>query len=160
MDLSSKERKPDAKELAARYVTTLVMAESATAAAGIPRILQAICESLGWDYGAVWRVDAHANVLKRMESWRPDGVEFPRFEAASMQAEYAPGIGLPGRVWETGQPVWARNVPWGPTYPRAAIASEEGLQSAVGFPIRLAGKIAAVMEFFSREALEADDNVL
>ncbi len=136
------------------------MAESDTAAAGIPRILQAICESLAWDYGAVWRVDPHANVLRRVESWHPEGVEFARFEAASRDAEYPPGIGLPGRVWEAGQPVWVRGVTPGASFPRAKIAREEGLLSAVGFPIRLSGTVAAVMEFFSRQALEPDEGVL
>ena len=77
MDFSPETASPDAKELTARYITTLVMAESATADAGIPRILQAICENLGWDYGAVWRVDPQANVLRRMESWHLEGVAFP-----------------------------------------------------------------------------------
>ena len=160
MELSSEEPKPDTKELAARYLTTLVMAESDTAAAGIPRILQAICESLGWDCGAVWRVDPHANVVRRMESWHPEGMEFARFEAASRDAAFAPGVGLPGRVWESGQPVWLHAVTPGASYPRAAVAAEEGLLSAVGFPIRLSGTVAAVMEFFSREALEPDEGVL
>ena len=160
MEFSAEGPNPDTKELAARYLTTLVMAESDTAAAGIPRILQAICESLAWDYGAVWRVDPHANVLRRVESWHPEGVEFARFEAASRDAEYPPGIGLPGRVWEAGQPVWVRGVTPGASFPRAKIAREEGLLSAVGFPIRLSGTVAAVMEFFSRQALEPDEGVL
>ena len=91
MEFSSEGPKPDTKELAARYLTTLVMAESDTAAAGIPRILQAICESLDWDYGAVWRVDSHANVLRCFESWHPAGVEFAKFEAASRETVYSPG---------------------------------------------------------------------
>jgi PAS domain S-box-containing protein len=160
MEFSPEGQKPDAKELAARYVTTLAMAESATAAAGIPRILQAICESLGWDYGAVWRVDPHANVLRRMESWHPEGLEFARFEAASRESVFTLGMGLPGKVWETGQAVWLGNVPVSSNFPRAAVAAEEGLLTAAGFPIRLSGTVAAVMEFFSRQALDPDESVM
>jgi GAF domain-containing protein len=160
MDSSSAETRPDAKELAARYLTTLVMAESATAAAGIPRILQAICETLGWDYGAVWHLDRHRNVMRRVESWHPDSIRFPRLEAATQDAAYPPGTGLPGIVWESGQPLWVRAVPDEDTrFPRAAIAREEGLRSAVGLPIRVSGQIAAVMEFFSRQDLAPDDAV-
>ena len=160
MDRSSKRQKPDAKELAARYVTTLVMAESATAATRVPLILQAICESLGWDYGAVWRVDPHANLLRRMESWHPADVELGSFENASRDTAYPPGVGLPGKVWESGQPLWVRNAPDDAQFPRAAAATAEGLHSAVGFPIRLNGNVAAVMEFFSRQSLDPDESVL
>ncbi|MEO8373422.1 MAG: PAS domain S-box protein, partial [Candidatus Solibacter sp.] len=160
MDFSPETARPDAKELTARYVTTLAMAESATAAAGIPRILQAICENLAWDYGGVWRIDPAADVLRRMESWYVNADAFPGFEAASREAAYGPGVGLPGQVWESGLALWVHNVPIGPAYPRAAVAIAEGLRSAVAFPIRLSGKFAAVMEFFSRQELEPDEGAL
>jgi hypothetical protein len=60
-------------------------------------------------------------------------------------------VGLPGQVWESGHALWVHNVPIGPAYPRAAVAIAEGMRSAVAFPIRLSGEIAAVMEFFSRQ---------
>ena len=40
-----------------QYATTRVIAEAATIDDGIPRILQAICETLSWVHGAVWIVD-------------------------------------------------------------------------------------------------------
>ncbi len=51
------DRKRAEGRLAAQYATALVLAESATLAQAVPRILQAICETLGWEHGAVWNVD-------------------------------------------------------------------------------------------------------
>ena len=52
------------RHLAAEYATARVLAESARLADATPRILEAICRTLGWEYGALWRVDPHDNVLR------------------------------------------------------------------------------------------------
>ena len=72
----------------------------------------------------------------------------------------APGMGLPGRVWSTRQPVWLSDVPGEANFPRKPIAVREGVHSAVGFPIVLAGEVLGVMEFFSREVRAPDPKVL
>jgi DNA-binding NtrC family response regulator len=55
------ERKRLERRLAAQHAVTRVLAESATLSEATPRILQAICESLEWEMGALWKVDAQAN---------------------------------------------------------------------------------------------------
>jgi hypothetical protein len=57
--------------LGAAYAATRVLAESATLPQAAPRILQAICENLGWAHGAVWRVDEAAGVLRCVDTWFP-----------------------------------------------------------------------------------------
>jgi hypothetical protein len=66
--------------------------------------LEAISESLGWDVGELWSVDASENVLRRVESWHRQSVDVSEFEAASEQISFAPGVGLPGQVWESAEP--------------------------------------------------------
>ena len=94
------------RRLHAQYETARALAESASLLEAAPKILQAICETLGWEHGALWRVDPAARVLRCVEIWHPPSVSFPAFEAASREATFARGIGLPGRVWETGKPTW------------------------------------------------------
>ena len=69
-------------------------------AAAYPRILAAIGDSLGWDVGALWAPDD--GTLRCVETWQ---VPAP-FELISRRARLAPGEGLPGRVWESGEPAW------------------------------------------------------
>jgi hypothetical protein len=56
-------------------------------------------------------------------------------EHAKRQEAFAPGVGLPGRIWAGGCPVWVPDVARDANFPRAAVAAGEGLHGAVGFPI-------------------------
>jgi PAS domain S-box-containing protein len=51
------DRKRADQRLATGYAVTRVLAESLTLQSASPQILQAICESLGWEVGAIWRID-------------------------------------------------------------------------------------------------------
>ena len=57
------------QRLTAEYVSARALAESATLAEAAVRVLQALCEALGWDYGALWNVDADGGVLHCVETW-------------------------------------------------------------------------------------------
>ena len=64
------DRKREEARLAAQYAVTRVLAEAPTLASATPRILQAICNSLGWSVGAIWRVDQKEQVLRCVETWQ------------------------------------------------------------------------------------------
>jgi signal transduction histidine kinase/DNA-binding response OmpR family regulator len=146
--------------LTMQYATTRVIAEAATIDDGIPRILQSICETLSWVHGAVWIVDPDAHVLRLAYAWHlpSDGIEV--FEAASRATTFPPGVGLPGRVWASGEPAWIHDVLEDPNFPRAPVASRARLHGAFGFPILLGGEIHGVLEFFSDEIREPDEALL
>jgi PAS domain S-box-containing protein len=76
------------------------------------------------------------------------------------QGTFNPGIGLPGRVWQSGKPAWIPDVARDSNFPRAAIAVKEGLHGAFGAPILLGPEVLGVMEFFSREIREPDPDLL
>ena len=160
MKASAGRTKSSGRRMAAQYVTTRVMAESATAAEGIPKILQALCESLGWDHGGVWSIDPQLNALRWVASWHVPAAEFSKFDALSRQTVFPPGAGLPGRVWSAREPVWVADTASDTGLPRAVIASKEGIHSAVGFPIILAGEILGVIELFSRKRRRPNQDVL
>jgi hypothetical protein len=61
------ERKRREQHLSAEHSTARVLAEYSTLSVATPKILEAISESLGWDVGELWRVDASANVLRRSD---------------------------------------------------------------------------------------------
>jgi len=70
------------------------------------------------------------------------------------------GVGLPGRVWSAGQPVWIADVTLDANFPRGPYAAGENLHGAFGFPILLRGDVQSVMEFFSREIRAPDEDLL
>ena len=148
------------KLLFAQYATTKVLAESCALDEAASGILQAICESLGWEYGALWTVDRHADMLRCADTWHAPAVEFPEFESLSRRTMFPRGVGLPGRVWAGGQPAWIPDVVRDANFPRAPVAASGGLHAAFGFPILLGDEVLGVMEFFSREIRQPDEPLL
>jgi two-component system sensor histidine kinase/response regulator len=146
--------------LAAEYATARVLAESARLGEAMPQILEAICTTLGWDYGALWQVDTQATVLHFVSAWHPPGAGFAEFERLSRQTTFSPGIGLPGRVWATVRPAFIPDVLDDPNFPRAPAAAKEDLHAAFGFPVVLDRAVLGVMEFFSREIRQPDAELL
>ncbi len=148
------------EHLMVQYATARVLAEVATLGEAAPRILEAICDSLGWEYGGLWTVDEAAGALRLAEIWhsRPGGLA--EFEALSRSLALPPGVGLPGRVWSTGAPAWIPDVPQDGNFPRVAVATQAGLHSAFALPIVLGSTVLGVMEFFSREIRQPNEELL
>ena len=144
-------RKLAEQHLKAEYATTRVLAESTTINEAMPQILQGICESLGWDLSEFWIVDQRANLLTYLNSWYKISSNMQEFDILSRQITFAPGIGLPGRVWASVEPVWIADVIKEQNFMRSQIAAEVELHGAFGFPIRSGKKIIGVITCFSHE---------
>ena len=148
------------RRLHAEYAVTRALAESASLREAAPRILQAIGEILGWEHGGLWRVDEATQTMRCVETWHPSHVSLPEFDAASRATAFAPGIGLPGRVWASAKPTWIPDVTSDANFPRAAVAEREGLHAALGCPVLSQGQVLGVLEFFSRELRPPDEELL
>jgi anti-anti-sigma factor len=142
------------------YETACALAESSSLVEAAPRMLEAICRALDWEYGALWDVDRGDNVLRSVATWHKPSLEFNEFAAISEQIAFVSGRGLPGRVWQTGQPAWIPDVLHDQNFPRAPFAERAGLHAAFGFPLLRGGEVFAVMEFFSREIRQPDRDLL
>ena len=148
------------RRLTAEHVVARALVEAATFTDAAPKILEAVCKALDWEYGALWTIDREADVLRCSHIWPAESAEFPDFHALSRHSAFARGIGLPGRVWASGQPAWILDVVHDTNFPRADVAAREGLHAAFGFPILLRGEVLSVMEFFSREIRPPDEDLL
>jgi sigma-B regulation protein RsbU (phosphoserine phosphatase) len=177
------ERKRREQHLSAEHSTTRVLAESVSLKEATPKILQAICESLGWDFGELWSVDAKAKVLRCVETWHggelgtgdwglvtgedasqslTPNLQSPlsEFKAMTEQITFAPGVGLPGHIWATGKPIWMSNVVKEGNFLRASSAAKVGLHAAFGFPILAGDECLGVLTFFSRQIQPPDKDLL
>jgi PAS domain S-box-containing protein len=153
-------RRPAVRRLTAEYVAARALLEATTIDEAAPKILEAICDALGWEHGALWSIDHEADVLRCTRIWNPPHVAFPDFDAISRTTTFRRGVGLPGRVWASGEPAWIPDAAHDENFPRAPIAAREGLHAAFGFPVLLRGEVLGVMEFFSREIREPDADLL
>ena len=154
------ERKRAEERLRVQHAVAQILAEAATIEEATPRILRAMGECLGWDVGALWRVDREAEALRCVELWHKASIEVPEFERVSREYTFVAGLGLPGRVWSSLEPKYIPDVVPDENFPRASIAEREGLHAAFGFPILLGGEVLGVIEFFSREIRQPDQELL
>ncbi len=154
------EQKLAERRLAAQYAVAQVLAECTTIQEATPEILRAVCESLGWQVGILWQVDFETQVLRCVEVWRASPERFSRFVAQTQGMVFEKGVGLPGRTWKEGKPVWIPDAVQDQNFPRAPMAAKEDLHAAFAFPIQLGPSIHGVMEFFSREIQEPDQDLL
>lgn len=154
------ERKLEDLRLAAQYAVTRVLAEAPDLKVAAPKILRAICESLGWSVGAIWQVHEEENLLRCVETWQAPSAPLEEFARSTRSHTFAPGIGLPGRVWSNPRPAWIEDVTQDTNFPRAKVAAKEGLHAAFCFPILLGPQVLGVLEFFSQEIQQPDSKLL
>jgi GAF domain-containing protein len=153
--------KKDADQrLAAQFAVTRALAESSSLSVATPKLLQYVCEAVGWELGELWVVNAESNTLHIEGSWHVPSYEVEEFEKAGRKTILFPGIDLVGRVLSKGEAVWIDNVVDDSNFPRAPIAERVGLHGAFAFPIRVAEQINCVMAFYNREVVQPDDELL
>jgi len=153
-------RKVIDRRLAAQYAVTRALAESASLSEATPKLLQYVCEALGWELGELWVVNSESNTLHVEGSWSVPSYEAEEFERAGRKTVLFPGIDLVGRVLASGQPAWISNVVDDANFPRAPIAARVGLHGAFAFPIRVGESVNCVMAFYNREIVQPDDEML
>jgi PAS domain S-box-containing protein len=157
-DISARKRAENRQ--AAQYAVTRALAEAPSLAEAAPRFLEVICATLGWEVGALWLVDPRAGVIRCHSFWHRPDAPVPEFEAATRQRTLAPGVGLPGRVWIAGKPVWIPDLATDPRAVRGAVAARAGLHAAFAFPIQAGGEVTGVLETFNRAMARPDDELL
>jgi two-component system, NtrC family, sensor kinase len=153
-------RKQSEMRRAALLAVTNILAEADSLEATIDKTLKTLGESLGWDVGAFWLVDAQRNLLCCQAVWHRPTLQAPKFLEMTRSTKFAPGMGLPGRVLETGLPAWVADVVGDASFPRAKVAASEGLHGAFGFPILASGETIGVIEFFLHTLNKPDEDML
>ena len=145
------------RRLAAQHNATRVLAEAASFTEAMPKLLQVICEALGWDYGGIWTIDLQANTTRCAALWHTASADLAEFITATRSMVLSKGAGLPGRVWASLGPVWIPDVSREENLPRAAPAARAGFHGAFGFPIWVGQELFGVMELSTRGIEPPDD---
>ena len=154
------ERRLAEQRLLTQHEVTLLLAEAHSVQEAAPKFLNVLGERLQWDVGVVWVLEPQGTALRALEFWRAPGIATPRFEAVTRRASFEAGEGLPGHVWQLGQPAWIEDVTTSSHFARAEGAAEGRLRGAVAFPIVYGDETFGVVEFFSRRKLKPDADVL
>ncbi|MCM3904048.1 MAG: PAS domain S-box protein [Pyrinomonadaceae bacterium] len=148
------------RRLALQYAVTRILSDSTDFIESTRRILQVTCTGLEWDAGGLWTIDDNAQVLRCVDFYATSPTAVSEFEKCSRGISFKKGEGLPGRIWQKGAPARIDYIPEDPNFPRAAVARQEGFNSAFGFPILLGDEVLGVLDFFSKEIREPDDELV
>lgn len=124
----------------------------------VAEALRLLAGRLDCQFGALWTVEDE-EVLTCAAAWRAGSVA-SAFEAASRRRRFPVGVGLPGRVWSSGEPAWLFDVVEEPNFPRAGVARQEGLHGALAFPVHCDRSVLGVVELLSEQPREPDPALL
>ncbi|MFA5059741.1 MAG: ATP-binding protein [Candidatus Omnitrophota bacterium] len=124
-----------------------------------------ICRLTSWPIGHVYVLsEDKARELKSSKIWFiKDGQDqdfIAEFKRVTEEISFAPGIGLPGRIWQSGEPAWIHNVQEDDNFPRKNLCKNIKIKGAFGFPIKDHGKTIAIAEFFTNEKMERNEDLL
>lgn len=124
--------------------------------------LDAICSYTSWPVGHIYqRLPNDPDTLGSMDIWHLDDPEhFDTFRRISSDATFQRGVGLPGRVFESGEPAWIADVTVDQNFPRAKLAKDIGVRAGFAVPVLVGDEVSAVMEFFAPEAVEPEEALL
>jgi diguanylate cyclase (GGDEF)-like protein/PAS domain S-box-containing protein len=147
--------------LAAQRTIAAALAELPPSPDLFDRLLSTVTATLGFDFGAVWRVDRAAGELACAAVWNASATtDVGAFAAASTEQRLAPGAGLPGHVWETGAATWIPDLMWDPRMSSAEGAHRAGLQTAVAVPLGAGEAFEGVVELFAADRREPDPDAV
>jgi PAS domain S-box-containing protein/diguanylate cyclase (GGDEF)-like protein len=123
-------------------------------------VMRQICSHLGCAIGHVAIPPSpDSNAMKHL--WHVSGsADYAGFRRSSERAARISGTGICGRVASSGQALCIPELAADGDRLLAADAVAAGLESAVAFPVPLAGEIVAVLEFFSRTRTELNSSAL
>jgi len=123
--------------------------------------LKLVGRNTGWSLGEAWIPNSDGTALECAPAYYGDeqDEDLRAFRSSSSALTFAPGVGLPGRVWATGQPEWIQNVSQmsEETYMRAVHAKQAGFNATLGVPVILGSEVLAVLVFYMREVRREDE---
>lgn len=133
-------------------------AESESYEGALRKALESICRITGWPVGHAFVVPpGNPGLLQSSGVWveRTEGVA-ARLQAATYGKTFTPGMGLPGRILQSGEPLWIADTQTDDNFFRKGL----GFGGAFGFPLKSEGRTVAVLEFFSEVEAPPEPEIL
>ena len=137
--------------------------EATNSEAALQICLQRICHHTGWPVGHVY-IPTETGELIPTKLWNiKDPERFQTFRKITEATPLAPGNGLPGWVFSSKQPQWivdVNAVEHDNHFPRVKLSGELGVKAGFAFPVLVGTEVVAVLEFFSSDAIQPDEQLL
>ncbi|MCP4886945.1 MAG: response regulator [Planctomycetaceae bacterium] len=142
--------------------TVLMAAEVEVYEDALRRCLESVCRFTSFPLGHIYLTpDSEDRRLSSSSIWydATDG-QFSAFQEVTERLEIDLGVGLAGRVWETGELLWLGDLSSNHDLPRFVACPNSGLNACFGLPVKIGGRIAAILEFFACDSIDRDDELV
>ena len=153
------DRVQDQKRRTAQYKVASLLAGSLSLEEVGPLIIQTIAAGGNWVAGSIWLCDEDCVTLHCASTWHIGGAYLEKFEEVTRATSLIGPAGLPGRVSTSQKPAWISDVQHDDNFPRAGAAEAAGLRGAFAFPLRAHGMTKGVLELFSVETAQPDEDL-
>jgi two-component system, cell cycle sensor histidine kinase and response regulator CckA len=143
-----------------RHAVRRALARAADVKTATARVVQTVCEGLGFELATLWLVGPSGDGLRNFASWHTGSDESLDIQVLLREYALPAGVGLPGRVCREGEPVRIENLAPGGDCPRLAVAAREGFRVALGVPIAYDDKVFGMLELYHRAERPCDDHLV
>ena len=157
--LREKQRRAE-QVLTLEHRVTRCLADAESVPATLRTVIQLICEAQDWECGRYLRLDEEAGVARYAESWHVPDAAFEQLIERSRNMVFEPGLGLVGKVFQSGQPLWSTDLRNDPRSLRRAHTSDMGVRAAFDFPVTAEGRTIGVLAFSTRKTRNPDERFL
>ena len=137
--------------LALEYAVSRCLDGAQGVSEALRAVIRVICQAQSWDCGRYLRVDEAAGVLRLVEFWSVPDAAIQGFLAAAQDFTYGPDVGMAGKVWQSGQPLWIPDITKDERASTVIFKPQSGVRGAFVFPVKAGGKTMGVFAFNSRE---------
>ena len=121
-----------------RFAVSEALAHADTLEQDLDGTLAAAGESLGWEFGAAWLPDEEGRAMRCVSNWDEGGETASELTNRAQVIELAPGEGIVGRAWQTGEPSWVPDLAAvldDPSHPHARFLHDTGVRAMVAVPL-------------------------
>jgi serine phosphatase RsbU (regulator of sigma subunit) len=139
---------------------TRLLVEVETLEEAAPELLRVFGEELRWPFASLWVPDAAGQTLSCAAVWSAPSLYATRFAAACGATRIELGRGVAGRAWADKVPTSVLDLSTDPGSGRVRAADEDGMVSAVAFPVVAGGAVRAVVELALPERRERSETLL
>ncbi len=150
-----------AQEAQLVHLATSMAAETDSLEDALQTCVDSVCRTTGWPIGHAYvPEDGGSRFLVPTNIWHLPAGGHRALRAATRSTRFERGVGLSGRIWETGAPVWIEDVQAEKECVSARPFQALGVRAAFGFPIKVRGEVVAVLEFFAGEMMRHDPDLV
>ncbi|MFZ6765872.1 EAL domain-containing protein [Undibacterium sp. Di26W] len=120
------------------FESTRLFVGTDTLGTAVTKLIQLVCENLGWEWGAYWALQADKQGQQKLSCqhyWHGAQDALNSFTQESLSMHMTPGDGLVGQVWQRGEARWVEDMQSDREFLRNNSASQCKLRSGYVFPV-------------------------